>query len=63
MKTIFLFFVTISLAFNTLAQVAVGDKAPVFTAKTDEGSTWKLADYIGKKNVVVALYYACQSSC
>ena len=38
MKTIFLFFVTISLAFNTLAQVAVGDKAPVFTARTDEGS-------------------------
>lgn len=61
MKTIFLFFVTILLAFNTLAQVAVGDKAPVFTAKTDEGSTWKLADYIGKKNVVVYFYPAAMT--
>ena len=61
MKTIFLFFVTISLAFNTLAQVAVGDKAPVFTAKTDEGLTWKLADYMGKKNVVVYFYPAAMT--
>jgi len=61
MKTIFLFFVTISLAFNTLAQVAVGDKAPVFTAKTDEDTTWKLADYIGKKNVVVYFYPAAMT--
>ena len=56
MKTIFLFFVAISLTFNTFSQVAIGDKAPVFTATTNEGSTWKLADYLGKKNVVVYFY-------
>ncbi|HCE57925.1 MAG TPA: peroxiredoxin [Prolixibacteraceae bacterium] len=61
MKTIFLFFVAISLTFNTFSQVAIGDKAPVFTATTNEGSTWKLADYLGKKNVVVYFYPAAMT--
>ena len=61
MKTIFSFLVAVVFAGSALAQVAVGDKAPVFTATTDEGSTWKLADYIGKKNVVVYFYPAAMT--
>lgn len=61
MKTIFSFLVAFVFAGSALAQVAVGDKAPVFTATTDQGSTWKLADYVGKKNVVVYFYPAAMT--
>lgn len=50
----------VSRAQNT-NQLAIGDKAPAFTAKTDDGSTWKLADYVGKKNVVVYFYPAAMT--
>lgn len=61
MKTIFSFLVAVVFAGSALAQVAVGDKAPVFAATTDEGSTWKLTDYLGKKNVVVYFYPAAMT--
>lgn len=61
MKTIFSLFIAIAFAGSAFAQVAVGDKTPVFTATTDEGSTWKLADYLGKKNVVVYFYPAAMT--
>ena len=61
MKALFLFFVSISLTFSAFSQVAIGDKAPAFTATTDEGSTWKLSDYKGKKNVVVYFYPAAMT--
>lgn len=32
----------------------VGDTAPDFTLKTEKGETWHLADFRGKKNVVLA---------
>ena len=35
----------------------VGDKAPLFTGNSTQG-TIALADYQGKKNVVLALYFA-----
>ncbi len=35
-----------------------GDKAPAFQAKTDEGKTWKSADHVGKKILVVYFYPA-----
>lgn len=35
----------------------VGDQAPLFTGNSTQG-TIALADYQGKKNVVLALYFA-----
>jgi peroxiredoxin Q/BCP len=35
-----------------------GDKAPAFQGKTDEGKTWKSADHVGKKILVVYFYPA-----
>jgi len=34
----------------------LGDKAPLVTAKNQDGKTWKLADSIGKKIVVLYFY-------
>jgi peroxiredoxin Q/BCP len=36
----------------------VGDPAPVFEAKDDTGATWKSADHVGKKIVVVYFFPA-----
>jgi peroxiredoxin Q/BCP len=38
--------------------VKVGDKAPEFEAKDDQGKTWKAADHVGKKIIVVYFYPA-----
>ena len=35
----------------------VGDKAPLFSGNSTQGKI-QLADYLGKKNVVLALYFA-----
>ena len=34
----------------------VGDKAPDFTLRATDGNTYKLSDFKGKKNVVLAIY-------
>lgn len=34
----------------------VGDKAPLFEAKDQDGKTWKLADLVGKKAVLLYFY-------
>lgn len=36
--------------------VNVGDVAPEFEAKDQNGNLWKLSDYIGKKNVLLYFY-------
>jgi thioredoxin-dependent peroxiredoxin len=41
--------------------VKVGDKAPLFTVKSDDGSAWSLADYIGKQNIVLYFYPAAMT--
>lgn len=38
--------------------VDVGDKAPTFTLKDDQGKDWKSADHFGKKTVVIYFYPA-----
>ncbi|MCA8984371.1 MAG: peroxiredoxin [Planctomycetaceae bacterium] len=38
--------------------VAVGDPAPQFSAKDDQGKTWKSEDHVGKKILVVYFYPA-----
>ncbi len=34
----------------------VGDVAPDFTLRSDQGTTVELSDYLGKKNVILAFY-------
>jgi peroxiredoxin Q/BCP len=34
----------------------VGDAAPEFTLRATDGKTYKLSDFKGKKNVVLAIY-------
>ena len=34
----------------------VGDMAPDFTLRATDGNTYKLSDFRGKKNVVLAIY-------
>ena len=51
------------IAMNTLLAPAVsfaldvGDKAPLFSGNSTEGQI-QLTDFIGKQNVVLALYFA-----
>lgn len=42
--------------------VSVGDKAPVITAKTDDGSTWDMNNYLGKNYIVVYFYPGAMTS-
>jgi hypothetical protein len=51
----FLMFPTSSFALN------IGDKAPEFTAQSNQGAL-SLTDFEGKKNVVLALYFAVFTS-
>jgi thioredoxin-dependent peroxiredoxin len=37
-----------------MAELKEGSKAPVIDAKTDEGGTFRLSDYLGKR---VVLYF------
>jgi peroxiredoxin Q/BCP len=41
-----------------MAEVKVGDAAPAFEAKSDDGKTFKSSDVVGKKIVVVYFYPA-----
>ena len=34
----------------------VGDRAPEFSLRATDGKTYKLSDFKGKKNVVLAIY-------
>jgi thioredoxin-dependent peroxiredoxin len=51
------------IATNAMSQnnLKVGDKAPLFSVKSDEGSTWNLADQLGKKNIVLYFYPAAMT--
>lgn len=51
----FLFFPISSFALN------IGDKAPPFTAQSNQGAI-SLTDYQGEKSVVLALYFAVFTS-
>ena len=46
----------LSLAVSHAAAVEVGDPAPAFEAQSTSG-TIRLADYQGKKNVLLAFYF------
>ncbi|HPT31800.1 MAG TPA: peroxiredoxin [Prolixibacteraceae bacterium] len=39
----------------------VGNKAPLFSIKSDDGSVWNLADHMGEKNIVLYFYPAAMT--
>ena len=64
-RIIFSFILVFVLAFTSYAQnekaLSVGDKAPAFKAIADDGSTWNVSDYVGKKYIVVYFYPAAMT--
>ena len=58
LKTIRLFLMLVIILVPAVSfGLDVGDKAPVFSGNSTQGEI-RLADYAGKKNVVLALYFA-----
>jgi len=45
------------LAASPALALSVGDQAPTFTAQSNQGEV-SLADYLEKKNVILAFYFA-----
>lgn len=54
------FFTSVCLAQNN-QELSVGDKAPTFKTLADDGTTWDVKDYIGKKYIVVYFYPAAMT--
>ena len=63
MKIVFSLFVMMTLFVSTSfsQELKVGDKAPEFQAKTDDGSTFDLKNYVGDKFIVVYFYPAAMT--
>jgi thioredoxin-dependent peroxiredoxin len=65
MKSIITFFVLLmAISTNLFSQeksLNVGDKAPDFETLTDDGSSWNVKNYIGKKVIVVYFYPAAMT--
>jgi peroxiredoxin Q/BCP len=52
-----------SVSTNVSSQgVSVGDKAPEIKAKTDDGSTWDMDNFVGKNYIVVYFYPGAMTS-
>ncbi len=66
MKRLFIALIFVmGTALNGFSQndvLKVGDKAPEFSATTDDGSVWDLKNYIGKQNIVVYFFPAAMTS-
>ena len=63
MKALFVLTSIILASLATTAQTGLkkGDIAPMFSAKSHDGSDWTLSDYIGKKNVILYFYPAAMT--
>jgi peroxiredoxin Q/BCP len=59
MRIALLLFLAASLLLVTSPALAlsVGDKAPAFTAQSNQGEV-SLADHLGKRNVILAFYFS-----
>lgn len=60
---LFAFAVIVSASFSVAGQQAlsVGDNAPEFKALADDGSTWDIEQFLGKKFIVVYFYPAAMT--
>ena len=61
-----LFFATLAVILVTSSslfaqELNVGDKAPMFKTLADDGTSWNVKDYIGKKYIVVYFYPAAMT--
>ena len=56
-KLIFVLAAAFILVASPVLALSVGDQAPGFTAKTNQGVV-SLADYLGEKNVILTFYFA-----
>lgn len=52
---------TVFATHGSSQEVNVGDKAPEFKTQADDGSTWDLKNYVGKKFIVVYFYPAAMT--
>jgi peroxiredoxin Q/BCP len=50
-----------SLTANCQQVLQIGDKAPVFNARADDGSTWDIKKFLGEKFIVVYFYPAAMT--
>jgi peroxiredoxin Q/BCP len=55
-------FIFTPYALSGQVNLSVGDRAPEFKAIADNGSTWDIKDFIGKKYVVVYFYPGAMTS-
>jgi len=55
------FFMAATLSASGQNGLSVGDKVPMFKAIADNGSTWNLSDFLGKKYVVIYFYPAAMT--
>ena len=58
---VFILVVGAFLTGNAQTELKIGDKAPQFKTKADDGSTWNVNDYLGKKHIVVYFYPAAMT--
>lgn len=56
-KLVFILAAALILVASPVLALSVGDQAPNFTSQTNQGEL-SLADYLGKKNVILTFYFA-----
>jgi peroxiredoxin Q/BCP len=64
MKTLLSSIILLTLVSRTLTGqqgLAIGDKAPLFKAKADDGTVWDIKNHLGNKYVVVYFYPAAMT--
>ena len=66
MKTIIISFaILFAVSTNLFSQenslLKAGDNVPMFQTVTDDGSTWKIKEYLGKKNIIIYFYPAAMT--
>jgi peroxiredoxin Q/BCP len=60
--TAIIFFAACPVNGQTGSTLKTGDKVPLFTAPDENGNTWSIKDFIGKKTIVIYFYPAAMTS-